>query len=67
MKCKLCETKDKCYRNMSLLKEDNGYHIRIWSMDYAASLYSDEDVYTCSTTEFPVKFCPLCAKELNDA
>ena len=67
MKCKLCASKDKCYRNMSLLKQDDGYHIRLWSIDYAASACSDEDIYTCSTTEIPVKFCPLCAKELKDA
>ena len=67
MKCKLCENEDKYYRNMKLLKQKDGYHIRVWSIDYAASACSDEDIYSCSTTEFPVKFCPLCAKELNDA
>ena len=63
-KCQLCASKNKRFGNMSLIKRDDGYHISICHELFAASLYSDEDVYVNGVSDKPIKCCPECGRKL---
>lgn len=60
--CKFCENKKSLYRENLREDEYNEVWIDNSNLRIVTHVYDD---YFCQYYDFPIKYCPMCGKELS--